>query len=172
MANWANGRPRVLALGSLAEATCKAEDRIDGLLYAFRRVRLSRADRRKVQQLQAEYRKWQDASAAMDLEDADHMLQELCDVAESYLPPYTYLGTLEGDGADFGVWASVDSLLEDARDGEVWRACPRGDGYSKPGTILLTVPRGELWVSVSDHGNVSLYQSLGAGKSREVWGVV
>ena len=39
-------------------------------------------------------------------------------------------------------------------------------------TWRAEVPRGACYLVISDHGNVSLYQSLGAGKSREIWGVV
>lgn len=186
-------RPRTLPLGSLAEATCRAEDRIDGLLWALRPMRLSRADRAKVRKLQAEYDEWAEGNmrdtADLDPEAADHILQELCDVAEGYLPAYCYLGTPEGDGADFGVWASVDQLLEDRDSGEVWQVTEdqgRHPIHTGPDVYfrimrfatrretvgLDRLPRGVFYVRVSDHGNVSLYQSLGAGKSREIWGVV
>lgn len=183
-------KPRTLPLGTYAEATCKADDRIDALLPELQALQLSKADRATVNRLDREYqvlpsgdrwnghdeptRDWTDEQA----EQADYILEELCQVAESYLPPYSYLGNLEGDGACFGVWADHESAIRDAREGELWEATNDDGGrYIRTGGTDQTervqeVPKGQLYVVVSDHGNVSLYQSLGAGKSREIWGVV
>lgn len=172
MMTFTKRRPGTLPMGTYANATTKTEDWINGLRWALDRTHLAKQDRASVRRLLREY-------DALDREDwdqfhetADPILDELREIADNYTPPYAYLGTLEGDGAEFGVWASIESLQDAIRDGDVWKACPRGDGYSKPGTIRLDVPRGDLYVVVSDHGNVSLYQSQGKDRAREIWGVV
>jgi hypothetical protein len=171
-------RPRTLPLGVYSDASCRAEDRIDALLPELERLHLLKADRAAVRKLAAEYNALPTSDGPMSAlddeqaEQADGILEELIQVAENYLPEFCLLGNAEGDGACFGVWADVESALQAVKDGEIWQSCARGDGYNKPGTIRLDVPRGDLYLVISDHGNVSLYRSIGQGKSREIWGVV
>ena len=72
------------------------------------------------------------------------IIEELCAALNDFAPPYSYFGAFEGDGSDYGFWPYYDSdSLQDARD----------SGYH---------------VEISDHGNVSLYDS----NDVEIWGVV
>jgi len=78
-------------------------------------------------------------------EHASELINEsLFDALSDFAPPYSYFGASEGDGASFGFWPITDSeSLQDAAE----------SGYR---------------VEVSDHGNVTLYDSL----DNEVWGIV
>ena len=67
-----------------------------------------------------------------------------------YTPSFTYYGSLEGDGACFGVWIDHDALEEAIHDEEVSRE-PTRRGY---------------YLEVSDHGNMTLHYN-----GREVWSV-
>ena len=178
-------RPRTLPIGTISEATLRPEDLISALLPELQALHLSKADRTKVRELAREFDKDPDDSEGWIWED-------LTDLADRYCPPFTYFGSTEGDGACIGVWPSVESAIEACKDGEIWaehdRTVPvkgtlwqteRAPGYAKfhgdqpeRDTWRSAVPRGELFVTFSDHGNISLYQSLGAGRSREIWGVV
>ena len=42
----------------------------------------------------------------IDPEEASELIGELQDALGKFAPPYTYFGTHEGDGADFGYWPS------------------------------------------------------------------
>ncbi len=190
-------RPRTLPVGVYTDGICKAEDRIDSLLPELQRLHLSKADRVMVRKLAAEYRR--DWLTEPDTDDGlaegpdlDDLLDELVQVAENYLPEFCLLGNLEGDGACFGVWVDVEQAQQAVAEGEVWadhdRQVPVADrswayesqsGYAKfhgdraiDSTWREYVPKGDLYLVISDHGNVSLYRSLGKGKSREIWGVV
>lgn len=187
-------RPTTLPLGTYSDASCKAEDRIDGLLPELERLKLLKADRLAVSKLAREYAAFSDDSRAHDLgcamhcspaaectcskanddETLDHILSELIQIAENYLPEFCLLGNAEGDGACFGVWADVESAQRAVQDGEIWQALDDGTYrlWDAGVTDALTVPRGDLYLVVSDHGNVSLYRSIGGGRSREIWGVV
>ncbi len=77
-------------------------------------------------------------------EAANDTVHALFDALDSFSPPYTYFGANENYGSDYGWWPLCDSeSLEDARK----------SGYR---------------VEISDHGNVSLYDSA----DQEIWGLV
>lgn len=65
---------------------------------------------------------------------------ELSDALSEYAPPFSYFGTLEGDGSDFGFWFNRDEFEQARQDGEL--------------------PDSELpdqVCQISDHGNVTIY---------------
>jgi hypothetical protein len=183
-------RPRTLPLGVYSDASCRQDDRIEALQQELDRLHLLKADRAKLRALGREYtalcvvppEDW-DADRA---EAADGILNDLIQIAENYLPEFCLLGNAEGDGACFGVWADVESAQRAVSEGEVWAEVDGKDhdGFAEthfakfhgdqPVTVTerLNVPRGDLYLVVSDHGNVSLYRSIGRGNSREIWGVV
>jgi hypothetical protein len=87
----------------------------------------------------------------------------LWEMLENHCPPYCYFGSIEGDGACYGVWPSVDMILDDASNGEIRHIDKAEKGY-----------RGYV-VSISDHGNVTLYdrRAFGHGyKDTKIWSIV
>lgn len=155
-------KSRYLELGEVSSATLRPEDLIPAYLSALEDVRLSREDR-----IQA-------ATIARDSErdgyydgegenDPDEDTNALADILDAHCPPYTYFGSLEGDGACFGVWVAQESLDEDVREGVVWKT----DG-SEPASVGAVAKLWRYRLVVSDHGNMSLYYRNG----REVWSVV
>lgn len=172
-------RPRYLSPGVISEGTLKPADLIPSLLWNLKRLRLTRADRAKVRELEREFGTVENGND--DSDTLANVWADLCAVAENYLPDYCSLGGHEGDGACVGVWVNVDAALQDLGDGQLWREVQarNRDGYFETryqrgdGPVRESVPRGECYLVVSDHGNVSLYQSRGAKRqAREIWGVV
>lgn len=187
-------RKRYLRPGIISADTCRPEDLIPALLGELAQIKLSRADRLKVRALSAEF------DALPREEDPDWTTAErdseiwvdLFDLAQGYVPDYCSLGSHEGDGALLGVWVDVECAQQAVQEGEIWaeatrepyeegnRAGVTEHGYAKfhgttadMSTFTVSVPRGDLYLVISDHGNCSLYQSRGRKRSaREIWGVV
>jgi hypothetical protein len=91
-------------------------------------------------------------------EAAAYLINEgLIDALNEFAPPFVYFGSIEGDGADFGFWPDMDGLNE----------AMRHDGVQVGEYVLL--PDEGLLVSVSDHGNVAVYE-VAAGA--ELWSIV
>lgn len=88
------------------------------------------------------------------------VLEETEEAIIDLLPPYTYLGNQEGDGACYGLWADVDQVLEEVRSGEIPQLDNVEDDYV--GYV----------VNITDHGNVSLLHHRKGGETQEIWGVV
>lgn len=87
-------------------------------------------------------------------EDMGYLVDELFDILNEYCPPYCYFGAHEGDGADYGVWISYDSLKEDVHNGEVMQVrdlSELDEVLTESGFIPSMV------VIENDHGNVTLY---------------
>ena len=93
-----------------------------------------------------------------DSEDASWLVNEALPNAlqNTCTAPYCYFGTLEGDGADFGFWPSIDSLEEECSD----------DAAVLKVSDTSHVP--DYVMHVNDHGNVTLYSV----ELKEVWSCV
>lgn len=85
--------------------------------------------------------------------------ETLPNMLNSYCPAYCYFGTSEGDGSDFGVWVSWDSINDDE---DVLKV---GDTSDVPSDYTGDV------MHINDHGNATLYAAQD-GVLTEVWSVV
>lgn len=99
---------------------------------------------------------------------AAETIAELIDALNGFAPPYCYFGTTEGDGSDFGFWSDVESLEDDARGGDVLKIA---DGDDVAAAIRERGNLPDYVMSVSDHGNVTLYAIADVALS-EIWAVV
>ena len=79
---------------------------------------------------------------------ADELIDECIDALADYVPIYCYIGTLEGDGADFGVWLDREALDEAMRSSE-----RDGDRYVNADDGVT--------IEVNDHGNVTIWDEAG-----------
>lgn len=162
-------RPRVLSLGTISSATLRTEDLIPAFVSVLEDLQLPRAARNEVRAI--------DRRASAADEDSDYWsgdesaedLEQLQTIAESVAPDYCYVGSLEGDGAEIGVWP-VSEILEDTRpggyDGCIGRSDRSGNG---PGPD--TPAEYSHFLQVNDHGNATLYRRAGR-RWIEVWSVV
>jgi hypothetical protein len=147
-----------LPIGCVSEGTLRTEDLIDAFDETLRGVDVSRAD-----EIEREYGEGEDYRG----DKYEWWLEALQDALEERCPAYTQFGALEGDGACFGVWIDWYALECDERDGTV-RRVDAGDGFP----ALDGLPDGPQYVlSVTDHGNATLYAAAGT-EWREVWSVV
>ncbi len=100
-------------------------------------------------------------------DDEDAMMEFVNETApalfDEYAPPYCYFGSHPGDGSDFGIWPSVESLMEDARAKNGVVSVPAGDPWPQLGSDIVYV------AEVNEHGNLTLFERRGR---KELWSVV
>jgi len=108
------------------------------------------------------------AEAAIDCEGCEddvelaNLLMEVLDTLQEYAPDYCYVGTHEGDGALYGVWPCVDSLLYDIQCGEVLGV---NDGSEIPSDHCGAV------AIINERGSVKFGHAV-AGEFFELWSVI
>lgn len=149
-------------IGSVSSGTMRTEDLLDTfadeLRYQMRRLRLTREQRKRFNQLLRDCR---DTGAGNDDHGGD-TLADLFDALGEIGAPYTTFGAHEGDGADYGWWPCYIG------DGSNIDDLPRIDAGDE-------VPR-EHWggdvVFVNDHGNVECGYVDRKGKFHEYWSCV
>lgn len=84
--------------------------------------------------------------------DCQWDLEALFDALDDLAPEYSYFGTHEGDGSDYGFWPDFECI-----ERELPTASGVEEGY---------------WYDVNDHGNTTLYERLPEGDDRIVWDCV
>jgi hypothetical protein len=127
-------------------------DLIPAFLDVADSLRLSKADRATVRDIA----KRLNADNYYDSDDSADDCSDLFDLLGNYCPAYTYFGAHEGDGADYGVWVSFESLEDDARNGGSIYKINAGEDFPKPNTTIA-----DYLMVVTDHGNVTLYRKAG-----------
>lgn len=136
-------------IGVISEGTLRTEDLLPAFADTLRDLCQSRPTNETTEAMAlveeadalASVEEW----SADDAETARDVLAEMEHWIEEFAPFYTYFGTLEGDGACFGIWPAMDSIndLPTVEDRDAARAL------------------GEDCKSVSDHGNVTVYNGAG-----------
>ena len=167
---------RQIQLGTVIECTLKNEDLLEAFSYELDAIRTNSKSHYKLV-FDAQNRWYRDDGSDEREDDMPELINELIDAINEYRLPYTYFGTLEGDGADFGWWIDFDNLNESVHesesitkelrttgtlsDEESWIQecnCQENDCIGKHGFI----------VNVNDHGNVTLLDH----NHKDVWAVV
>lgn len=176
-------RSTTLPLGTISEGTLRPEDLIPAYLDALESIRLTAHERKQVASIRREFEQTQALKPEEEVTDplnAD-LIDELANYLEAHCPDYAYFGTLEGDGACFGVRANIEQLQEDAVDHDRYLSATdsrtryanvvkvnAGDAFPTPRPGQPTITH---LMEVNDHGNVTLYRRAGT-RWIEVWGVV
>jgi len=169
---------RQIQLGTVIEGTLKNEDLLEAFSYELDAIRTNSKSHYKLV-FDAQNRWYRDDGSDEREEEIPDLINELIDAINEYRLPYTYFGTLEGDGADFGWWIDFESISEiligsgsesitkelrttgTLSDEESWIQecnCQEDDCIGKHGFI----------VHVNDHGNVTLLDH----NRKDVWAVV
>lgn len=170
-------KPTVLPLGTISEGTLRPEDLIPAYLDAIADIRVTRRERCIADGIRLETRFptfYEPDGDTGSHDNLDHAIERLTEILESHVPDYCYFGTLEGDGACFGVWVSdevltpgarVDDLIRSEYSPSQWREmCGRpGQPAEDHGCTY--------YLQVNDHGNATLYRRAG-NRWVEVWSVV
>lgn len=151
-------KPRTLPIGQISEATLRMEDLIPALLWDLKRLRLTRQERSIVNTVAAAAEQDEDREYWQETAHEDY--EDLCTIAEAHCPDYAYFGSTDGDGACIGVWP----IMPDENDEDVFRMSAGNEFSSVPGVFGYVL-------SVTDHGNCTLYRRTGT-RWIEVWAVV
>ena len=89
-------------------------------------------------------------------EAGSELVNLLIDALNEYAPLHTYFGSIEGDGSDFGFWASPESF-EDCHI----------VGTPTDSEISMDLDC-EIYIHTNDHGNVTVYDL----ERNEIWSAV
>lgn len=104
---------------------------------------------------------WQSEEALWDMD-------ALFDALNSACPPFVYFGSHPGDGADYGFWPDMESLDDARRDaGE-----PSDIGRYIHDSGYMLLPDENVWVHVSDHGNVAILTNDDGHPGHIIWDCV
>lgn len=163
-------RPTTLPTGTISEATLRPEDLIPAYLDALEGLRLSKAERATVRHCRHDWDTLDSETTADYDEQIGYVLDELTMVLESHVPDYCYFGST--DGACFGVWPSrevFEDYSQGGYDGCIYRCT---EAFQMPRDVKPSILKPySHFLSVTDHGNVTLYRRSG-NRWIEVWSVV
>jgi hypothetical protein len=87
-------------------------------------------------------------------------LNTLFNELNNQAPLFTYFGSAEGDGACFGFWIDHEYLDEAIHSQRKYNA------------DALYLEDDNVWVKVSDHGNVTLFTNDNGKPAEVIWAVV
>jgi hypothetical protein len=166
-------KPFYGGIGSVSSGTMREQDLIPSFLWEAKHLRLTRAERKEVTQINSRVNRAESAEIGQGLnyrntngdvcgywesETSSFDLEELFNILDAHSLPYFSFGSHPGDGADYGWWLP-EGFDEDFDGLKVSDTSEVPKGYT--GEVL----------HVNDHGNVSLY-SYSRGRSKEIWAVV
>ena len=121
---------------------------------------MTRAERNTVRRMEALVRRFDDLTDD-ELGTLDYMVNEdIPAIIEAHSLPYTYYGSIEGDGALIGVWPDYKSA----------RYAMEED-YILPYDLDVPTYRG-LLLEVNERGSVTLWERKNARNLSEVWSIV
>lgn len=148
-----------LAIGEYNNGTLRPIDLLDTLAYELSKVKLTRQERSKVNRALSLVKKYDEyTDDSYDIKYAE-LYDELTYIADNHTAPYTYYGSIEGDGACIGVWIDRECINAAIYDDELISVDDTPKGYNG------------LAIDINDHGNATLYK-YSNGRRREVWAIV
>jgi hypothetical protein len=140
-------------IGSIIHGTLDQEDLLDAFGSELRRLG---PDHPLVKEAYALMAQWgegtpEEAQQLYDLVyELENALTELC-------PPFVYFGAHPGNSSDFGFWIDWESLNE----AMYTEGTPKGD--------YIHLENYGLWVSVFDHGNVTIFEDDHGSPGKEIY---
>ena len=147
-------------IGEYSSGTLRAQDIAESFIYEARKVRLMRDERNTVRRMEALVNRYDDLDED-ELGTLDYMVYEdIPQIIDAHCLPYTYYGSIEGDGACIGVWPDYESA----------RFATEED-YILPYNLDVPSYRG-LLLEVNERGNVTLWERKNSRDLVEVWSLV
>lgn len=145
-------------IGSISSGTMRSEDLLPCFIATARSLRLTRAQRTKV----CEIDRLSQRRDYYDGECASEDLDTLFSILDQHAPQYFYFGSHQGDGACFGWWLPED-----------WEQQLEDDGGLRV-TDQSEIPADHVGpvVAVSDHGNLTMYWRGANHRLYEWWSIV
>ena len=147
----------MFVLGSVSTGTLRPEDLLE--VFAHTLENLTTNGTPLTEAAHIAYRQLMDDDDDAAYENASEIIQELEDAINENIPvPFVYFGAHEGDGADFGFWPDHEGLQEAINNAE----------NTAFGDDECNLEEEGLIVQISDHGNVTVYDS----EHNELWSCV
>jgi hypothetical protein len=141
-------------LGSISTGTLDAAELARNFIDALESFAAKDDDlERKAQALLATQAAKQALKEQNDAALGEFTSTEAFELLEAYAPPYSWFGAHPHDGADFGYWPAIESLMEAARGKDGVVSVPAGDAWPSLAADIEHV------VEVNDHGNVMLFDA-------------
>lgn len=91
-------------------------------------------------------------------EECAWILESIVAALEECAAPYTYFGSLEGDGADIGFWPDLEEAMDDPYV-HVGDSAPADDGIC-------------AWLEINERGNLEYRERQPGGSWEPVWSCV
>lgn len=160
-------RPQSLPIGvTIASDTLRRQDVIGALLDAADGIQMKLHDRRTVNDTERRFNACENGKLDWESDEAP-TTDELIDVLEGYVPPFAYLGNLEGDRACLGVWLDDAAVEEGLKRGTLLKtdAPPTPLNQEMAAAERELIP--EWWLQETKAGCLTLWR---AGKTQ--WSIV
>lgn len=160
---------RYADLGTVSAATHRPQDLIPSFVYALKNLDEENNYIDTIQEGQTiiniaekysiENDCHSDECSIWSNEDTSYYLNEiLFEALNNFAAPYSYFGSTEGNGSDFGFWVDYEVIEMDFDGLRVSDLSEVPEDYQ--GNVLV----------INDHGNCTLYQTV--QKFREIWSIV
>ena len=135
---------KYLGLGSTSHGTMREEDLIPAFLNELRSVAPDEAEELRQTYVNDVHEAHEQNADQDELNtiDTEFCWETLVNALQNHCPPYAYFGSNEGDGSDYGVWVSTESIADDLRyeDTEKLQSMVKGQ----------PMPTGSQYVIVTD----------------------
>lgn len=151
-------------IGSLSTGTLREQDIADALMPLLQRVYIEKGV--DLWHLPKDHMIEKLFAIADGEGDDPEVLDEAMDIigGSDLMPPFAYLGSHPGDGADIGIWPDFERLADARRSGEVPHITDLTDLDEQNPQV------GDIFALVNDHGNVTLLEIT--AQSHTIWEVV
>ncbi len=159
-----------LPIGSIVSGSCNVRDTLPACLFALESVSQEEGTRFNMELISRGFDYSQCGVGfgpiedwPIDADEAYEIQEEILEALINYAPPFTYVDTHPGDGADLGCWPDHDAIEMAVRDKEL---LPVRDLSDLPADYTGG------YVLVNDHGNTTLGHAVNGESVQVHWDIV
>lgn len=131
-------------MGSISHGTLRTPDLLETFANELERLDHDKTHSALIERARSDWNNLDQMDSDGD-EESSETVNELIDALNEFAPPFCFFGAHEGDGSDFGFWW-IQEFVE---------GLPSISDPSEAESF------GEECKFVNDHGNVTVYDSLG-----------